>query len=90
MGMDLKSQFFFVFFKKLFEALSEYENEIHKEMPSFFKISRRFKSSSTLEVSIKDLFGLSKAFDIVAHKTVKKLLTCECHDGLQIKEDKWK
>lgn len=26
-------------------------------------------------VSIKDLFGLSNAFDIVSHKIVKKLLT---------------
>lgn len=43
-----------------------YKNKIHKEVPSFFNMSRGFNSFSTLEVSVKDLFGLSKA--IVSHK----------------------
>lgn len=49
----------------------------------------RFNSSWVLEINIKDLSGLSKAFDTVYHKVIKKLLTwsaiIDCK--LQTKED---
>lgn len=60
-----------------------YENKINKEVPLFFKMLRGFNFSLTLEVSMKDLFGLSKA--IVPHKTIRKLITWSA-----IMDRKWK
>lgn len=44
-------------------------------MPSLFKVLGSFNSSCAPEVNIKDLSGISKAFDIVCQKVIRKLLT---------------